>query len=423
MHNDRPDKLYTSLATPSITNAYSIAMQYIKDWFFSKFSDKYFKSVYIDQKHPLDEFRKFSIKKGLKKLKPSVSISPHISFDYDRETVDLYQADITDYLRRNKGNNVFFSDPEKNLNLSVLFEVLEMTFDFRIRVSTRAQQIDLYKYLFLAFRFGATQGEDLIMDCHIPYAIMMQLAIDAGFEVKDDKVVDVIGFVRYLNKHSIVPVLYKYRTVNAKDEFFIRVGELYTWISCLEKPSVDEGERVGQVLSNFMIEFPVTLRIPAPQFYAYHSACEHERIKVKTDSVNDPIGLYNIKIPDIPDADEHNWNQYITTEYYSDEIRKPIDIEMEELFSNSDLYNIIKYTRDLYISPSIFMNMKFYNNGKELKYDIDWNTFKVNILDKIEHHVIQIAVYTDLDYVKSVLYNKENFKNRFTDTDRKEEFK
>ena len=40
MHNDRPDKLYTSLATPSITNAYSIAMQYIKDWFFSKFSDK-----------------------------------------------------------------------------------------------------------------------------------------------------------------------------------------------------------------------------------------------------------------------------------------------------------------------------------------------------------------------------------------------
>ena len=107
MHNDRPDELYTSLATPSITNAYSIAMQYIKDWFFSKFSDKYFKSVYIDQKHPLDEFRKFSIKKGLKKLKPSVSISPHITFDYDRETVDLYQADITDYLRRNKGNFKF----------------------------------------------------------------------------------------------------------------------------------------------------------------------------------------------------------------------------------------------------------------------------------------------------------------------------
>ena len=39
MNKTRPDKLYGSLVTPSVVNSYSIAMQYIKEWFFSKFND------------------------------------------------------------------------------------------------------------------------------------------------------------------------------------------------------------------------------------------------------------------------------------------------------------------------------------------------------------------------------------------------
>ena len=231
---DRPqDQLYGSLMTPSVTNTYSIGLEYIKKWFFSKFRDGYFKTIYVNQKHPLDEFRNFKITKGLKKMKPSVAISPQLAFDYDRDYVDLYQNDITDYVRRAKTRNTFFSDNEKNLHLSTLFELLEINFNFTIRVSTRAQQIDLYKYMMLALRFGSTQGEDLTMDCHIPYAMMAQLAQDAGFELKDNKIVDVIGFVRYLNQHSDLPILYKYRTINAKDEFFLRVADLYTHINVL----------------------------------------------------------------------------------------------------------------------------------------------------------------------------------------------
>lgn len=422
--NTRPDTLYRSLATPSVVSSYSIAMQYIKEWFFSKFSDNYFKTVYVDQKHPLDEFRQFSINKGLKKLKPSVAISPQLIFDFDRDTLDLYQADINDYLRRSKTNNAFFIDNDRNLNLSVVFEVLEITFTFRIRVGTRAQQIDLYKYLILAFRFGATQGEDLTMDCHVPYPVMIQIANDAGFEIKDNKVVDIIGFVRYLNKHSVVPILYKYRTINGNDEFFIRVGNLYTHISCLEKPSADDGERNGQLSTNYMIEFPVTLKIPAPQFYAYHSNCTHNKITdILSNPDNDTVGLYNIGIPDIPESDEHGWNQYLFTEYYSDEIKKPIDIEIKELFENSDLYTVIKYTKNILISPSVFMNIKLYNNGKELKYNINWSTFTIHILDSIEFNTIHISVYTDVEYIRSIIYNEENFDKRITKTDRKDQYK
>lgn len=412
----KPDELYQTITTPSVINSYSIAMQYIKDWFFSKFDENYFKAKYIEQRHPLDDFRKLStINKGLKKLKPSVSIGSQISLDYTRDTIDLYQASPNDFLRRTKFNNAFFMDKQRNLNLSVMFEVLEINFNFKIRVGTRAQQIDLYKYLIIAFRFGATQGEELTMDCHIPYPIMIQIASDAGFEVKDDKVVDIIGFMRYMNKHSVVPILYKYRTINGKDEYFMRVSNLYTHISCLDFPTVDDGEQNNQIYTNYMIEFNIILKIPSPQFYAYHSNKIHDKIEGVTKRIKgDSVGLCNIKIPTIPEVDQHGWNQYLLTEYYSDEIEKCIDIDMKELFENSDIFSAVKQSRDMYISPAVFINLIFFNNGDVVPYKIDWETFKVTLLEPIYGHVVQISMYADIDYLKTTIYNQEKFKERYS---------
>ena len=137
----------------------------------------------------------------------------------------------------------------------------------------------------------------------------------------------------------------------------------------------------------------------------------------------DTVGLYSLKIPDIPDCDEHGWNQYMTTEYYSDNINEEIDIEMEELFSSSDIYRVIQYTKDILISPSIFMNIKLYNNGNNISYNIDWNTFKIHTNVPIYNHNVQIVLYTDMEYVKSVVYNQENFNNRISENDRKDGWK
>lgn len=411
----KPDKLYESLVTPSVVNTYSIGMQYIKDWFFSKFDKDFFKATYVEQQHPLADFRQINtITKALKKTKPSVAIGSQISYDFNRDTLDLYQASSDTYLRRTKFNNAFFRDKEKNLNLSVVFKVLEINFSFKIRLSTRAQQLDTLESILLSFRVGSTQGEDITMDCHIPYPLMMQIASDAGFEIKEDKVVDVIGFVRYMNQHSVVPILYKYRTVNGKDEFFMRVSNLYTHISCLDFPSLDDGENTAQIYSNYVIELNVILKIPAPHFYAYHSTCNHEEMKnISRRTKGDTIGLYNIKIPTIPEVDEHGWNQYLMTEYYSDEINTTIDIDMQDLFNNSDISNTIISSRNMYLSPEIFMNLKFYTNGDPVKYEIDWDTFKVHLLEPIYSNIIQISVYVDINYVKSMIYNEENFKERY----------
>ena len=96
---------------------------------------------------------------------------------------------------------------------------------------------------------------------------------------------------------------------------------------------------------------------------------------------------------------------------------------MEELFSSSDIYRVIQYTKDILISPSIFMNIKLYNNGNNISYNIDWNTFKIHTNVPIYNHNVQIVLYTDMEYVKSVVFNQENFNNRITETDRKDGWK
>ena len=62
---------------------------------------------------------------------------------------------------------------------------MEMTFSYRIRVESRAQQLDLMNKMELWFRCGTTQSDHLSADIHIPYDIMLNIAKDAHFEIEE----------------------------------------------------------------------------------------------------------------------------------------------------------------------------------------------------------------------------------------------
>ena len=53
-------KLYKSLVCPSYVHGYSLAIEYMKKWFLSKFDKKYFKFVHINGKHVLDDWKHFN---------------------------------------------------------------------------------------------------------------------------------------------------------------------------------------------------------------------------------------------------------------------------------------------------------------------------------------------------------------------------
>lgn len=405
-------ELRSSICVPSTIHAYSLGMEYIKNWFFSKFSNDYFKTIHIEQKHILDDFRNRDSIKNLKKLKPSVAIIPQINFEYNRDNIDLYSGGLDLFIKRHKLNDSFLYDSKKDIYLGMVMEQLETSYNFRIRLSTRAQQVDLYKYINLAFRVGSTQGQHIDVDFHIPYSLMLQIAKDAGFEINEqNQIVDIIDFVSYLNKHSFLPITYKLRTINGHNEFFVRCNELYVHLSCMDPLSADDGEKEGMLYSNYIIDFNVILKFPAPKMYVYYSKSGHEDIE-SLELNNNNIGLYNIKLPDYPEENEKGWQQYLTTSYCTDIKGRPAVIEFNELFKGSELEKVNNYLKSISVSPAAYIEFKIFENGKPAEFDIDWETYTIVTKNPIYHIMLDISIYVDLPYMKDRIFAIEDLKKK-----------
>ena len=399
-------ELYSSMAIPSTVHSYSNGVEYMKNWFLEKFQN-YYKSIHVEGKHAFDDFRRFNKDTVLKRDKPALAVIANLSFDYDRDRLDSYPYGINHYLKKSNYEGAFFKDRDKNLFIGMSGEQMQINFTFRSKVSSRAQQLDLYKYMQMAMRVGYTQGEYTSMDFHIPYGIIMQLAEDAGFRIIDNKVVDIIKFIKYLNSHSEIPIMYKLRTINGRNEYFIRIKDVYTHISCQDPLTADDGEREGMISNNFIVELNAVLKIPAPKMYLYYSETKHTHIE-STQITEELTGLYSVKIVDVPEINEMGWNQYLTTEYFEENINTLLNIDFNEFFRDHDLGLAIDYCNILKISPSVFLDIKVYNQNTLMEYNIDWETLVLttttNPIDKINF----ISIYVDTNYLYKVLYNIEN---------------
>ena len=179
----RPE-LYKSLYLPSYVHGYSLAIEYMRDWFVNNFPKDYFKTVYINGKHVLDDWKHWN-NYNIKKEKPMLAIIPTVNVDWDRENLDLYLGSKDIMLRRYTFQDSFIKDYRNMVFLYMQMRQMEMTFSFRVRVESRAQQLDLMNKMELWFRCGSTQQDHLSADIHIPYEIMLNIAKDAHFEIED----------------------------------------------------------------------------------------------------------------------------------------------------------------------------------------------------------------------------------------------
>lgn len=404
-------KLISTALIPSASHSYALAVEYIQNWFLSKFSKDYFKTIYIEGKNIFDESRRFNINDTARRQNPSVAIIPSIDFSFDREKLDLALGGLEIYEEKSTMDTCFFRDYENRLYIKEIDQLNLLNFTIRVYVDTKPKQLNLWHYMKQAFRVGATQGEYIDMDFSIPEEVILQLALDTGFEVdmENRKVKNIPEFLQYLNKNSMVPFLYKLRCENGRDEFFIRrIGE-YVHIAIPEYLSVEDGDRVGHTYENFPIEMNLALRFPTPQSFVYMSKHPQTIIEgVKMEETNDIAGLYTIKIFDIPVMNEKKWGLHIQTEYLEDEPTVGIEMDISELFGITTK-EVIKYTKKQFISPSIFVDIKLFDvDGNPVPVDIDWNTLKIKISDKNEYQKIIIGIYIDNVYLNETVVTMNN---------------
>lgn len=410
-NTERAEKLYANLAIPSYVHPYSLAIDYMYRWFESKFEKDYFVGgIYVDGKHVLDDYKNKYKKLIVKGQQPRARIEPRIQHDYDREGLDNYQAPIDMYTRKSNMNNSFFKDFDRDIFLGLNMKALRMDFNFKVRVNTRAEQLDISQRMELYFRVGATQYEDLSMDFHIPKEIMLNIADRAGFEIKKGEVVDIVTFLEYLNRHSDLPFLFKIRAINKKAEFFIRLNGLYTHIAVKDKLQLDDGERNGKLDFYYHVEMQATLTIPVPQFYAYYSARDLTTKIVPKEPDAGTIAIYSIALVDIPKENEKGWIQAAITEYATDEGETEMDLsslfEGENILSRTINHDLVNG-----VSPDHFIDIKVFRQEDVAKWvpiKMDWNTKIAHFKEPQIEDVLTIAVYYDREYMNELNITMES---------------
>ena len=399
--NEIQGELKTSICMPSYENSYSIGIQYLKTWFLSKFHENYFKSFHVGGKHVLDDYRNFKINANLVKENPKAAMMVSLEEGYDRENIDLYQFGVDTYVRRVNLDRAFIRDPKRNVYVKAFMEEMKMKATFRIKVSEKAQQLRLYKMMQMMFGVKTTKTKYIDVDFHIPYSLMTQLANDVGFEIENGEVVDKIVFLSYVNRYSQKPILMKYRNINGKVEYFVRVTDLYSHIYVPDDISIDEGEEQGQVTSGFMLEMEVELKIPCPKFYAYYSTKQQDIID-PTNTLHDnmvSLDLCTIKIPTVPEYNSKGWAIQLRTDCEETDLEHPLKINLDELFAGSELLELIDYNNSIYKSSDVFLDFKLFNNGFEVPYVVDWKTKTLTTTKLMVSYITHMYVYVNNEYV------------------------
>lgn len=412
--SEKINKLHANLALPSYVHGYSLAAQFMYNWFESKFEKDYFKGgIYVDGKHVLDDYKNLikDKKEIVKGQNPRARMGFTVEYDFDREMLDTYLAPPDLYLRKSKYNESFFKDYDRDMFLGIEMKALKMNFNFKVRVNTRSQQLDIYNRMLMYFRIGSTMYENLSIDFHIPKAIILNIADKAGFDIKNNEVVDVISFLQYLNAHSDLPFLFKIRAVNQKAEFFIRIRDLYTHIDCKDKLQIDDGERDGKLDFNFHVEMNCVLTIPIPHFYSFYSASDLT-IGIETKELSQNcVAIYSINVFDIPDVDHNGWIRAAITEYATD--KGDTEIDLSRIFEGDNvLSQSVKHDLTKGISPQHFINIVVYHGNdiaKLCKIKMDWET-KIAYFDQPqEEEILYIAIYYDRKYINELDIELNNY--------------
>ena len=307
-------RLNCSMASPSLLHVESIATEYIRNLILSKVPKDYFKTIYINEKHILDEYKRMDKSYNfLSKPKPALAITPRINYEFNNnDHNDVRFGSNFVIPMSTRLDTSFIKDYERNRFIGIGLELDEIEYNIKMLVDTKAKQMDLYKMLCINLPIGSTRQNKIDLDFHIPYYMMKQLATDIGMNI--DTVEGCTKFLAYLNSKSELPILYKYRRANGLHEFFVRMRDFRIRLDMTDRISVDDGVVDNQTIDRFTVDFNIRVHIPAPKWYAYYSDTTHNIIESMSKSYDESVMISEITTLQIPTVNEKGWNTYLTVD-------------------------------------------------------------------------------------------------------------
>lgn len=400
---------------------YALCIDFAKHWFMEKFSPDFFSYIHLDGSHVFSEITKYKkedIINHSDKDRGYLIIVPQLDESYNRNFLDMNYFGVDQFINTTSLDRAFFQDPVNKRYIMMKMDMTLMNFTFRIKMPSRAQQLDLFKYMKLAFRIGLAETKYINTDYLLPYPMMLSVAKDCGFTIENDRIKEPIKFLKYLNSRSYLPIIYKHSNVNGHDEYFVRMDHVPVLMNFTDI-SKDDGVKLGHLQDEFGIEMNISVRFPSMQLYIYYTESREKFIpRDKNVYAMDNTLVMALHQSDEPPAvNDKCWNLYIKTDYQADTLREPLVINMKDLFSGEELERLIGKHLDSFINPNLFMDIELFNDGRKINSHMDWDNM---VLYADDYHLTKlistIAIYVDLNYINDQRLERD--RERTTNTPR-----
>lgn len=407
--------LKCDLFIPSYVHSLSIATEFIYNYVLGRFPENYFQTIHIAGKHPFEDFRRLSKGDLAVFENPACAISYTLRYDFNDNFIDSNLLSVNKYLKKSEWKRSFFKCPQKNLYIGMDLETMMIDYNFRFRVNTRAQQLDLFNRLRKVFRLGCTETNDIDCDFHLDRGLITEVAKESGYNIDfaTGEVDDPWNFTRFLNSYSQMPILYKLRTINQHYEYFLRMRNLPVHMDFQNPLDLDDGSQVGMNTQDFTIDFQIAMRFPTPRTFAlYNEGNWQHKVEVEKD---EGVKVFSMKVMDIPEANAKGWPMYGHSDYMKEDDEKDLtSIDITSLFKapvdikiHTSLDDIIQDSVDQFINPDSFIEIAVYTNDLAINgtgripIRMDWENRKILLPEGIMDTYFYIAIYIDRHYVNS----------------------
>jgi hypothetical protein len=161
--------------------------------------------------------------------------------------------------------------------------------------------------------------------------------------------------------------------------------------------SKDSGNKTGHLASDFGIDMDIEVKFPAMDMYVYFSRDSGVFLDPKDYIDTESIIISTLHLQNIPGMNEKHWLRFVESRYENDNNNEVLDIDMNDFFSG-DILNSIKFHKDKFISPDVFIDLQIYNESNRIACNMNWNTMKLTTSTPISGKMCDIVMYVDAKY-------------------------
>lgn len=401
-----PDMRYVALMS-SISHTYGNALAFIQKYILSIFPENMFRTIHVQSKIAHRQIRS-TTHEFVKKNKPIIIFRPRIpSMDEDRFLKGTALTERQTDIYSTWGNTnlqPFFNDPENHINIKYQLNRTVMYVDVTIILSTLIQQLDYYQYIQNAVRINHPFDLDTCLESYLPEEMLTIISELSGHNVYSDEGTTKF-FLQYMNQHSLFPITYKLQGSTRRKEFYrYYPTTMVTNISELDK---DDGDRVGNVMTDYKINFTVRTEFNSNGFYYIFNENIYD-IKLPVVEVSDTSSIIPV-FTDVVMKEElqlaDGWSLYNRASFMFDGADEK-EIEFKELL-NSSIIAAITYHTENGLPLFDFIDIKVRRQGIPLMYGrdytIDWENYKLIINKANILHTYNINVCINIEYINNLV--------------------